>query len=253
MPRQQNPISGYGGQSCLESVAAFINALKPALEMDASTGAGGLTDADFDSIFAGIQKSRMKRIQTLLKGSRAMADILSLKGIARYLLPAIVQVTGQQGQLMRFANSWASATRLDHLPIPKRSRMVPYNDELPADRIKSSLPKLITITALMASFYLSWAGTALPEGVPFSSWAGAHPTLSNYTGTGLDGTLGIMSSFFSYMLVPEDPIPRFQAVELLTIFVSLQAIWMVEANRKANALSLIRLSVRPMNIKHEKH
>lgn len=218
-----------------------MNALKPALEKDASAG-GGLTDADFDDMFAKIQEGRVERIEMLKKHARAMAGVLGLKGPARYILPVLVPLGGQQRQILRFSKIWVGATRINHLPIPKQPRAMPYSDELPADRKGTLLPKLITAALLLLSLYLSLPGTALPN-VKFDSWAGLHPPVGNYTGTGLDGLLGILSSFFSWVLVPEDPIPRVQALELLTVLTPICAIWMIEANRKANRFSLIRLSV----------
>lgn len=176
-----------------------------------------------------------------------MADLLGLKGNARYLLPVIIPLAGQQGQMLRFSKVWMGATRFDHLPIPKRPRAVPYFDELPAERIESKLPKYLTTVALLTSLYLSLPGTALPDGITFDSWAGLHPTVGYYTGTGLDGLLSILSSFFSYVLVPDDPIPRLQALELLSVLAPVCAIWMIEANRKGNRFSLIRLLVGPTN------
>lgn len=225
--------------SCLESSAAFINALKS--ELDGSPG--GLTDKDIHSMFAEIQESRLSRVKRFVKGAKKMGDLLALKGPPKYLMKYIAPIIGQQNQLFNFSKLWVGAVRLNHLPVPKRPRAVPYDDEFPAKPIRGvSFPKYLAAAALLVSLYVSDLSLRMPPFTSLDTFAGLRPALKIYTGNeGLDNLCTILASFFSFSLVLDDPLPRIQLLELLSILSPIIAIWTIEASRKANRFSLITL------------
>lgn len=236
--------------SCVESAAMFVNALKDELD---NTGtdytAGCLTDDVIQNIFAGLRGRRVNRVKGRIESSRKMGELLALKGlITPYILPVVVPTLGQQGQISTFSVTWVGGVRLKHLPVPKRSRAIPYTDELPEvpikDKAQKILAKLLAGAALLISFCAANRAIHFEHLAPYDSFAGRRPVLDTFTGIeGIDGIVRSLSSFFSYSVVypDEDPFPRLQLIYLLTILLPVCSIWTIEASRKSNRLSPITM------------
>lgn len=200
-------------------------------------------------MFAGLKKSRSHRLEGRLKDAKGMAEGFALKGfLTPTVLPVLLPILGQQGQITRFSNAWVGGTKLKHLPVPKRPRAVPYNDELPAEPIKSDVQKrvakLLAGTALLISYYAANKSLKFEHIAPYKSFAGRRPVLDSFTGMqGVDMILGYMGSFFSYSVVHpgHEPFPRLQLIYLLTILIPVCSIWTIEASRRSNRLSPITL------------
>lgn len=228
----------------------FVNALKDELD---KTGtyytAGCLTDDVIQNIFAGLRGRRVNRVKGRVESSRKMGELLALKGlITPYILPVVVPTLGQQGQISTFSVTWVGGVRLKHLPVPKRSRAIPYTDELPEGPIKDKaqkiLAKLLASAALLVSFCAANRAIHFEHLAPYDSFAGRRPVLDTFTGIeGVDGIVRSLSSFFSYSVVypDEDPFPRLQLIYLLTILLPVCSIWTIEASRKSNRLSPITM------------
>ncbi|KAL9622089.1 MAG: hypothetical protein Q9160_003588 [Pyrenula sp. 1 TL-2023] len=131
-----HPISGNGGAAALEDAAALINALLHKLGPSNQP----LSTQDFNEVFAKAQRVQEDRTKHLIDHATKMQQFDAMESILapliiRFAIPnltdddalAIVGVNCVQGQ------------RIESLPVPKRDRYVPYDDELPAKPLKNGL------------------------------------------------------------------------------------------------------------------
>ncbi len=157
---QQNPIGGQGGNAAIESAAAFVNSLLRM--MDSRQGA--LSDADVDSIFRETQNVRWNRAHMLMEAAKKKQALTALESpigsvVVRMLIPLLDLESGLRPAIPTFAGG----TKLERLAVPKRPRAHPFDDELPAKPLKTSLPQFIAATCLGIYGWSSWRGLAAPQ------------------------------------------------------------------------------------------
>lgn len=225
--------------------------MKDELEGVATSPREGLTDDDFNNMFTGIRSLRYERVKGLQNEAKQMASVFSLKGfLTQYIAPLVIIVMGQQGQLGKFATNWVGGVILKHLPKPKRRHAIPWNDELPAQPIKSvsgeRVIKFLATSTLLISFYAANASLHTKHSAPYDSFSGRRPVIDTFTGIkGVDNTLAFLASFFSYSVVQsaQDPFPRLQLINLLSSLAPIYTIWTIEASRRNSRFSPITLYV----------
>jgi hypothetical protein len=235
---KQHPISGQGGMSCVESSATLVNALMKQLERSP----GGPSDDEIHNMFARVQASRMKRLQVLLNFSKSMIKDVQLERPLSFLTPALLAISGPEANLMTRSLMWTGGERLNHVAIPKRPRMVPYDDELPAKPMEeTSWNKVITAAALCISFLAAHRALRIPSDDGFVTYGGG-PLVTSYTGiSSIDKLLSILTSFFSFSLTSNDLATHLQLIELLVILLPIYSIWTAESYRVGNRFTIIAL------------
>lgn len=123
------PLTGHGGNSALETAACFTNALVKSLQ--SSSPRSRLSQEDLASVLETVQRTRIPRVSKLMKDTHRQQkiealDTPELKARTMEKMPSLDAQT--------VYNSWirdySPAVSLDMLPLPERSRLVPYQDEL---------------------------------------------------------------------------------------------------------------------------
>lgn len=150
-----HPISGNGGAAAVEDAAALVNALQRKLKHVEYP-----STKDFQEVFAETQHTRENRTHSLLEQSTKMQQLDAMESpfsplIVRYLLP---NLTGDAFFSPVSANV-VQGPQCEFLPIPQRSRYVPYNDELPAGRLgifHTGTGTAFFVILYSLFFYLSW-------------------------------------------------------------------------------------------------
>ncbi|KAJ6167063.1 hypothetical protein N7470_002510 [Penicillium chermesinum] len=146
---QIHPISGLGGNSAILSAASLGNQLHAFIGKKPS-------EADLQKAFQAYQKERTWHVQAVVKFahylqvSDALDSPLSLF-MKRVILPLIPSASF----LNMHATILVPSIRVDHVPLPNRARLVPFEDEVkikPADRPR--LISLVWIALLVAAFWL---------------------------------------------------------------------------------------------------
>lgn len=137
--------------------------------------------------------------------------------------------------------AFQGAARLNMLPVPKRPRPQPFDDELPALPLApSAAPALLTAGVLAAIFYLSTLALNLhPSTIsmtPESTFAG-RPLLRDITANpAIDQFLSVGFVVFAEGVAGADPFQRIQVGYFLLTLLPLLYVWTVEAYRNGNYL-----------------
>lgn len=178
---QFHPIAGHGGNACIESAAALVNALRGVL---ANSQGAKHTLKQIEHAFATTQKVRQARTATLKEHSHEqqrteLLDTPLHQLIAFHLLPR----TDKEDVTFNFSRNMPLAEKLDSPQLNPTPRLVPYKDELLSSPIPRGVKKWYFIT-----FYLSVAGL-----VHYGMWS-----WSAYYGLGDHLTAIVQSGKFSY-------------------------------------------------------
>jgi 2-polyprenyl-6-methoxyphenol hydroxylase-like FAD-dependent oxidoreductase len=124
------PVLGQGGNQALETVAALTNSLIAALKRPNSNR---LTVSEIDGIFAEVQELRAPRALTMMKEShqRQCMDGLETPELKEVMLHQFPQMAAEIVPAFWDATI-TPAVSIKTLPVPKRGRSVPFEDEIRA-------------------------------------------------------------------------------------------------------------------------
>ncbi|KAL2276287.1 hypothetical protein FJTKL_01048 [Diaporthe vaccinii] len=140
------------------------------------------------------------------------------------------------------------AVRIDKLPIPKRPRSIPYDDELPVKPIHSMANLVVQLLVVGAMLFLL-AISVLTLRIPFERpaiwgrdgplvdrvWFSGAPALNEFT--------NFLVSAFSLQVGVPDIGPKIHIASQLTSYI---LIWIIESYRAGNKGSLITLPIIPL-------
>lgn len=114
----------------IEAAATFMNELSESLRRKRSKP---LANGDFNSIFARVQASCVGRAKALVKNAKSQ-QMVQANGhpIAPILVFLLGYVGGLDFDLTQVAKRVLRGASLRDVPIPKRPRLIPFIDELPA-------------------------------------------------------------------------------------------------------------------------
>ncbi|CAG9986543.1 unnamed protein product [Clonostachys byssicola] len=149
---KMHPITGHGGNACIESAATLVNGLVELLGRDSRDNSKPSLD-DIDALFAKTQQARQARATLLKRHSHEQQRLELLDTplhqlIAHYVLPMM----DKEDVTFNFSRNLPLAERLD-FPKPKhQAKLVPYKDEL----ISTPTPRGVK-KWLWVSFYLAVA------------------------------------------------------------------------------------------------
>ncbi|KAL2787876.1 hypothetical protein BJX66DRAFT_353024 [Aspergillus keveii] len=127
---KMTPVLGQGGNQALETVAALTNSLIAALKRPNSNR---LTVSEIDRIFAEVQELRAPRASTMMKEShqRQCMDGLETPELKEVMLHQFPQMAAEIVPAFWDATI-TPAVSIKTLPVPKRGRTVPFEDEIRA-------------------------------------------------------------------------------------------------------------------------
>lgn len=203
-----------------------------------------LSDVDIEDMFAKIQKVRSPRTKALFSRAATFQSILSQQSpILKLFFPLMLRTETAHANLEQFSHPFYNGARLEIMDIPKRSRAIPFTDELPAKpRVSVRFPKVVAMVLLAVLAYLAVKAIRLvPVDIP--TFAGNRMLLkTKYTGLPpLDEVLCIMVSAFSYLLAADDPAVLMQLTYFLSTLTPVFMIWTIESYRLGRRWWLISL------------
>ncbi|KAI9926177.1 hypothetical protein MW887_004640 [Aspergillus wentii] len=246
-----HPLTGQGGNNCIETAASLTNHLIAALK---KSPYHSLSTAETSSIFEKVQRQREDRVSGLIKDCHARQRLEALetplmKLIAKYVLPYMSHQTVQQG----LSKAYCPSVSLDMLPMPNRPRSIPYHDEL----LRKPTTRGYIQTLIYAAFILmAYAAHRLlfVAGDTNGTWSLVRDSLQAksiiemdtplrqvYTGAkGIDMLLQtLITLFLPVVQSPSTPEQPLQLLYFLSAVLPLIAIIMVEAYRQRNSWTLL--------------
>lgn len=247
-----NPIGGQGGNNAIESPASLVNVL---LEKRDSRGGtlDNMFDKEIEDVFARVLDIRRERAKSFVKLAHQMQSLMANeKPLVSKILMRLEKIKGIDATVDKLGSICRPAVRIDKLSIPKRSRKVPFDDELPAKPIgsKANLAvQLLIVGAMIFLLYVSVLTLRFPPGRP-AIWGRDGPTLDRVWINGapaLNELMNFIVSAFSLQVGIPDIGPRIHTTNFflgqLTSFV---LIWIVESYRAGNKGTLISLPIIPL-------
>ncbi|CAH0023459.1 unnamed protein product [Clonostachys rhizophaga] len=233
-----NPIGGQGGNGAIESCAELINAL---LETKKNRGdsLSNLTTEEIEDVFAKMQNARYQRAKEIVVLAHKMQALNAYENplLSTVVLEQLGPLAGPESVLCMMGKVLLGGTRIKTLPIPKRPRLIPYNDELPAVPIEEDSVSWLVRGGQLASMAALILISAKAFRLPFdeiAKWAAEEPIVIRWFGQGKASDF--LNSLVSVLaiLVEHGPATRLQVVNFLFQLVSPLLIYTIEANRVGN-------------------
>ncbi|KAL1625883.1 hypothetical protein SLS56_007122 [Neofusicoccum ribis] len=227
-----NPLPGQGGNTAIETSAAFVDALIRQLK----SCKAGLFDPDVEKIFdetQGARHSRAWEVVTYAHGQQRVEamETPALELFACWILPRLERETA----MSKFADLISPGVRLEMLPLPERPRWIPYLDELPAKPLGGGRFPAVAAAGLFAVLFCI-AKVALELSLPERplSFLGG-PLKTTYVGLPqLDSWLWTLVFALSHGIAGSDVSLRVMVVYFLTALLPITTVWIVEAHRHGN-------------------
>lgn len=247
-----NPIGGQGGNNAIESPASLVNVL---LEMRDSRGGSldNLSDKEIAEVFSRVLDIRHERAKSFVREAHQTQSLMAReKPILSKILMRLDAIKGLDTGIDRMGSICRPAVRIEKLPIPKRPRSVPYDDELPAKPIRSKANltvQLLIVGAMLFLLAISFLTLRIPfeqlgawgrDGPPVDlAWFSGAPALEEFTNF-------IVSAFSLQVGVPDIGPKIHTANFFLGQLASYVLIWIVESYRAGNKGTLISLPIIPL-------
>lgn len=149
-------------------------------------GLDGLDDEDFARIFAQMQAARDKRIRNAVEDAHQLQALMASENplVTRLFTWALAWLPNSHWTLQRISATVVGASRIQCLPMPRRARAIPFEDERPAPPVKPTTSQIVHHVyagAVLAA--AAWVGRAAATAVPMSTagmaslWRHAAPML----------------------------------------------------------------------------
>ncbi|KAB2573273.1 FAD binding domain containing protein [Lasiodiplodia theobromae] len=242
-----NPISGQGGNSAIETAAALATEIITMLKSTPSKTAP--TDAAITAAFQRAQDARHARVSALVEaGHKQQAFMAFETPLHEFIARQVVPRSPPEGSLAMFAQSATGAARLPMLPMPRRPRFEPYDDELPAQPLGAAVQAVSwKVGAAVFAGLLAVAKMGMRidfDLAPTETFLNGAELRKRYTGIGpVDGMLALLSACFGDSVYGEDPSHPAQFAYLLALLFPVLIIWTVEGYRAANRMNILGLPV----------
>ncbi|KAK7714882.1 hypothetical protein SLS57_006953 [Botryosphaeria dothidea] len=252
-----NPIIGLGGMSAMETCATLTNNLVSLL--NAHEQSSTIPSSAIESMFSATQASRQPRATALVNVSqqtqyRFAMETPTLKLFNRYIYPAM----GSGAALRLLSGAYPGAASFDTLAIPKKPRTLPYEDEL----LRQPTPRSKLLNAIVFATMSGLVGIGVYTLFIVGNINGAFPLVRSTVKSGYIpdvGNLALRSVFGAERFPKIDrllraltavflpvvagaagPESKLQAIYfLMSVFVPVLALLVVEGYRKRNTWSLI--------------
>ncbi|KAF9876991.1 FAD binding domain protein [Colletotrichum karsti] len=226
-----DPISGQGGNGAIEAAALLVNALADMLEKSKDKP----SETEIVNALAQVHENRHARAKDLVKQAHGLQMIMTGRSpLSKLVLNVVMPILGEEAFLRTVTPIATASHHVERLPLPKRSRLVPFDDELPTRPVKSSwgfwVPWLFSVGSLGAMLY----HTSNPEN--FSNIVGSFKAMQALLPGG-PSTLGGFEQAPGSMTaaVVENTV---ETVRLRANLFSTLAIWFIEGHRIGNNLAV---------------
>ncbi|CAH0050902.1 unnamed protein product [Clonostachys solani] len=236
---KHNPIAGQGGMSALESSAAFVNELQSLLKRK---NARTISNDDYDAILTRAQRRFETRVKGLVKAANDQQRLLANDHPMSGLVPGFLgTVGGLEYDLRHLKKRVVGAISLRDFPTPKRPRLVPFTDELPARPIRKMwtvkwLSIMITGFIFICSREL-YNLSALRGSFDGVAGRGSQQT---YASILMDYIRSTLIPIYPHLALEHDLNEVLAFIETILILISLVTIWTIEGYRLGHQRSIIR-------------
>ncbi|KAK6210531.1 putative secondary metabolism biosynthetic enzyme [Pestalotiopsis sp. IQ-011] len=126
---KQHPIGGSGGGAAVEDAAALVNALLRELRQSNQP----LLTRDYIHVFSTAQRAQEDHTRALIKNGTDLQKFDAMESaIAPLIVKFVVPNLTDDAALATIGVNAAQGQRIESLPMPRRDRYIPYDDEKPA-------------------------------------------------------------------------------------------------------------------------
>lgn len=198
--------------------------------------------------FAATQAKREPRTRKLVDAAHAEQSTAALeKPVTEVVLNLLVPLLSPDQKINPWSANIEGGTCLEMLPVPKRARFVPFQDELPATPLASSGKdiKILTAAALLMLIGVAQVSLVLHPDIfqPGNTFLGS-PLKQSYTGIpAIDSFLSALVYCFSEPVAGASLSQYLQCVYFLINLLPAVFIMTVESYRNGNWLSPVSLPV----------
>ncbi|CAG9948074.1 unnamed protein product [Clonostachys rosea f. rosea IK726] len=220
------PITGQGGNSAIESAAAFVNNLTAALKKSK----GPLTNKEIEALFEKTQEQRFDRVSYLisLAHKRQQSDALETP-IHELLAKTLPVVLPREIVMEELSRVVVGAEHLHILPKPTGAHSRPWGDELPAAPFAA--PWILGGLGFSAQAYLFWlSGKAMSNLTIPLDFMGGDFRKEYVHVKSVDGLLSVLVRAFGKVLSPSTP-ERMQLLYFMPVIMSTILDWMIDGYR----------------------
>ncbi|OGM44898.1 FAD binding domain protein [Aspergillus bombycis] len=240
-----NPIGGQGANGAMESCAEFLNAI-----LRKKQGHGGsldnLSDQDIEDILRETQTNRYDRAQSIVRSAHDMQALNAYENplVSTIANNLILPFVGDEFVLNQMGKTFVGAATVEELDVPRRSKVIPFSDELPAKPIDQSMSRLIR-WGFIGSMGLVLFVTTKAFRLPFSSlggWGESSSVIISWLGDSpRQEFLNKLVSVLSFPILDKDPSARLHLINFLPQLISPLLIYTIEGYRLGNQGSLLAL------------
>ncbi|KAF6803744.1 FAD binding domain protein [Colletotrichum sojae] len=224
-----DPISGQGGNGAIEAAALLVNALADMLEKNPKNP----TEAEVVKALSKVHENRHARAKALVSQAHQLQMILTGRSpVSKLVTKFLMPILGDDAFLKVAVPIAAASHRIERLPVPKRLRIVPFDDELPARPIENKLaswaPWLLSVGSLGVLLYQTAQPGSL-QNVSHSLKALQGLLQGATTGVATGGLVGLGAAAGNTV----------ETIRLRANLFSTLAIWFAEGSRQGNRLAVL--------------
>jgi hypothetical protein len=207
-----------------------------------SNGLVGLCDSEIEKIFAQTQSVRFERVKRLVDAAHQEQ---ALSAFENRLLATVVwhfslPLAGDDLIVSLFSDAIIDAARLEQLPVPKRDRIVPFTDELPAKPMSQSAAYLVRGCLCLGMVGLIWLASKSLR-IPLENlgrWAGVSAISRPWSDVG-QGLLRNLVSFFSFPVEGQPAGARVQLIYFIAQLASPVLLYTMDGYRLGSQSTLL--------------
>jgi hypothetical protein len=244
------PNLGAGGNAAIESAAALANSL-------AKIKTANPSQAQVEAALNEFYERRHPRANSVIKTANDLTRLealntMPLKIMALHVIPALGDFLADLT-----CDAMVGAELIESLPPPPRSleARMPYNQELGVGKHESKLVRALYALPLLVIMYgaaqtmgptaakvIPGLGKAVQLGELALGDGQVAPLWTRYFGVkGVDNFFAAYVGFFTPAIGGYDVAGRMQGLAFLADLIPIQAIWMVEGNRRGNFFTAAHL------------
>ncbi|KAI2643557.1 FAD/NAD(P)-binding domain-containing protein [Xylaria nigripes] len=151
-----NPIGGMGGNAAIETAAEFINALIDVRQKRPNQNLDGLSQSEIEGIFKRVQDTRYERAQFTVSASHDLQAFIAMeRPLLNYIaVHFLLPLAGNFNFFRELSDRIVGGSRLEHLSVPFRSRVIPFDHELPARPLQGIFAKVVRVIFFLAFIVL---------------------------------------------------------------------------------------------------
>lgn len=192
------------------------------------------SEAEVESALAQVHINRHKRAVGLVSQAHQLQMIVTGRSpLSKLVTSYVMPILGPEAFLKIAIPIAAASQRIKRLPVPKRSRLVPFNDELPAppitDKVAYWAPWILTVGSVAALLHQ----TAQPS--TCSAIVDSFRALQTLL-PATQGDLRASRSWVAPVMSAENGV---ETIRLGANLFTTLALWLVEGNRHGNQLAVI--------------